>query len=123
MLLLRVMKKVGLVVTKSILARATLVTDLTIPWFADVIKMCLGIKVGLVCLLRPFLLYKGYPSLKFLPFSSKNQMYKFQGWEYPMVSQDDSEALQLGSQPDDTEKLPLALQTLHWSSSKALVTP
>lgn len=40
-----------------------------------------------------------------------------------MVSQDENEALQLSSHPDDTEKLPFAHQTPLWSPSKAPVTP
>lgn len=36
-----------------------------------------------------------------------------------MVSQDENEALQPGSHPDDTERLPFSHHTLLWSSSKA----
>lgn len=90
---------------------------------AGVIKMSLGIEGGLDQLLRSLALYNEYPSLKFLPFSYKDQIYKVHGWVSSLVSKDKNEAVQLGSHADDTEKLPFAHHTLLWSSSKAPGTP
>lgn len=52
----------------------------SVPCFAGVIRMSLGIEGGLENLLRPLALHNEYHSLKFLPFNYKDQIYKVQGW-------------------------------------------